>query len=87
MLCVETILSNLGKRRLVITDLHSHYQMKITTTKELIMLFKTYNDNIQKVMWEFNEMLLLYLGQDTLTHEKKEHIEMYKTLSYCFLRN
>lgn len=33
------------------------------------------------------EMLLLHLGQDTLTQEKKGHIDMYKTLSYCFLRN
>ncbi|KAK3875075.1 hypothetical protein Pcinc_020036 [Petrolisthes cinctipes] len=56
VLCVDTILSNLGKRRLVITDLHSHYQMKITTTKELMVLFNTYNENIHKMQTEMAEM-------------------------------
>ena len=49
ILCVENILDHLGKRRLVITDLHSHFHMKLTTTKEMTMLFNTYRDNIRKV--------------------------------------
>ena len=49
ILCVENILDHMGKRRLVITDLHSHFHMKLTTTKEMMMLFNTYKDNIRKV--------------------------------------
>ncbi|KAK8383211.1 hypothetical protein O3P69_011607 [Scylla paramamosain] len=56
ILCVENILDHLGKRRLVITDLHSHFHMKLTTTKEMTMLFNTYRDNIRKMQKEMAEM-------------------------------
>lgn len=49
VLCVENILEQLGKRRLVITDLHSHFHMKITTTKEMLLLWNTYRENVIKV--------------------------------------
>ena len=49
ILCVETILDNLGKRKLVITDLHSHYHMKISISKELNTLWKSYKEKLIKV--------------------------------------
>ncbi|KAG0730306.1 Muscle M-line assembly protein unc-89 [Chionoecetes opilio] len=56
VLCVENVLEHLGKRRLVSTDLHSHFHMKLTTTKEMTMLFNTYKDNIRKMQKEMGEV-------------------------------
>ncbi|CAL4066271.1 unnamed protein product, partial [Meganyctiphanes norvegica] len=54
MLCVETILEHLGKRRMVVTDLHSHYYQKITITKEMITMWKTYRENVTKMQTEMS---------------------------------
>ncbi|XP_069941739.1 titin-like isoform X5 [Cherax quadricarinatus] len=56
VLCVESILEHLGKRRLVITDLHSHFHMKITATKEMMVLWKTYRENVSKMQSEMSQM-------------------------------
>ncbi|XP_068215232.1 uncharacterized protein [Palaemon carinicauda] len=56
ILCVENILEQLGKRRLVITDLHSHFHMKITTTKEMITLWNTYRENVNKMQLEMSKL-------------------------------
>ncbi|XP_066957162.1 uncharacterized protein [Macrobrachium rosenbergii] len=56
ILCVENILEQLGKRRLVITDLHSHFHMKITTTKEMITLWNTYRENVKKMQLEMSKL-------------------------------
>ncbi|XP_042205940.1 titin-like isoform X2 [Homarus americanus] len=56
ILCVESILEHLGKRRLVITDLHSHFHMKITMTKEMLILWKTYRENVNKMHFEMSQM-------------------------------
>ncbi|XP_069984239.1 titin isoform X5 [Penaeus vannamei] len=56
VLCVENILEQLGKRRLVITDLHSHFHMKITTTKEMLLLWNTYRENVVKMQSEMSSL-------------------------------
>ncbi|XP_037781353.1 LOW QUALITY PROTEIN: titin-like [Penaeus monodon] len=56
VLCVENILEQLGKRRLVITDLHSHFHMKITTTKEMLLLWNTYRENVIKMQSEMSSL-------------------------------
>ncbi|XP_042876868.1 titin-like isoform X4 [Penaeus japonicus] len=56
VLCVENILEQLGKRRLVITDLHSHFHMKITTTKEMLILWNTYRENVKKMQSEMSSL-------------------------------
>ena len=50
VLCVETTLDHLGKKRLVITDLHSHFLQRITDTKEMMTLWTTYKENVVKVL-------------------------------------
>lgn len=53
-LCIEYILENLGKKKLVITDLLSHFQMQISINKELTNLWNTYKETSKKVSIVFH---------------------------------
>ena len=49
VLVVQGILDTLNKKRLLVTEQHSHYKQQISITREMTSLWNTYRQNIHKV--------------------------------------
>jgi len=49
ILCVQTILDTLNNKKLMVSEHHTHYKQKIVLTQEMINIWNTYSQNIDKV--------------------------------------